>query len=282
MYLAGTFSGMFPTGEPIDLGDFDKVRRWVGAARERVEQVGGDFKPTSVLTARTIDVRQAAGHRVYIGADRLIGVAYENFVMFDRLIHGVGFTPHAPYSLLRPVLESSVWAAWLLDPKHSAVRRQRALWLDVQDFRNELAYFKELEASEIAEEARQIHSDRVAAVWPVFENEATEMRLNFNDLKRKKVATTEVLRDLSCLRTDWGPELAAVIAAEWRKQSGFQHGKAWSTVRSSNITREVKIDGGRHITITPDDTSATIAYQIAVFPLISACNLYVRRTTRTD
>lgn len=279
---AANLDSMFPTGETIDLGDFNKVRQWVRGARERVEQVGGDFKPTSVLTARTMDVRQAAGHRVYIGADRLIGVAYENFTMFDRLIHEVGFTPHAPYSLLRPVLESSVWAAWLLDPKHSPVRRQRALWLDVQDFKNELAYFKELEASEIGQEARTLRSDRGEAVWPVFESEAAEMRLNFPQLKGKRVPTTEVLSGLECLRADWGSELAAVIAAEWRKQSGFQHGKAWSTVRSSNVTREVKIDGGRHITITPDDTSATIAYQVAVFPFISACNLYVRRTTRTD
>lgn len=91
------------------------------------------------LCARMIDERQVAGHRVYMTAERYLGVAWDNHSALITLIQSPhGLSPSAPWNLLRPTFEAAFHAAWVLDPEESLERRRRALrveWLDELDHR---------------------------------------------------------------------------------------------------------------------------------------------------
>ena len=83
-----------------------------------------DNRSPDGLCARMIDERQVAGHRVYMTAERYLGVAWDNHAALVALIQSPhGLTPSAPWNLLRPTFEAAFHAVWVLDPEESLERR---------------------------------------------------------------------------------------------------------------------------------------------------------------
>ena len=92
-----------------------------------------DAKDHEVLHARMIDKAQVAGHRVYMAAERLLGLAWDNHAALLTALQHHGSTQWAPWSLLRPTFEASFHVFWLLEPESSVERRQRGLRLEYLD-----------------------------------------------------------------------------------------------------------------------------------------------------
>jgi hypothetical protein len=99
----------------------------------RLEALWDRPRDPTALTARAFDEAQTAGTRTYIEAQRCLGVAIDNHEALLALLQADGATVWAPWSLIRPTVESSFLALWLLDPVSGLERRRRGLRLEVQD-----------------------------------------------------------------------------------------------------------------------------------------------------
>ena len=263
------FSQLAPTWAAIDQS-FDELKR-----------IEATFVGQRLLTARAVDEGQTSGHRGYIRAFSLLQVAREHHAAFLSLIKVAGFSPHAPFSLLRPILESGIQVLWLLDPDESLARRTRALRLEVQDHEAEMAYLGELvKTSSVGTRAAEIVATRRANAGSTYRREATILGVDYAQLKRPLLNLVDEIPKLhNFLSGD--PERSdslRFMVAEWRKLSGYQHGKAWPTVLGSVKTEKVRIPGGERALVTASDDAIMMATGWASVVLLAAVELTIRRT----
>lgn len=237
---------------------------------------------TMVLNAAAIDRAQPAGHRVYISANRLLRVAHENHLAYLSLIQAHGIGPTASFNLLRPVLESSMWCLWLLQPDDGKTRRRRGLWFEIQDVAAKAAYLDELGMMADSREYRDAAAQTRASLGPDYDEEARTFGTTARALRGERVNLTTEIPKLGWLATVFGDDWPRITAAEWRRLSAFQHGKSWPGVLGSDRKVTAKIQGGVEVHMTPTDSSIQIAGAVAGLGLLGAARLLLRRCTRTD
>ncbi|PLA45438.1 hypothetical protein [Micrococcus luteus] len=233
--------------------------------------------PRTNLAPRQVDLSQPAGHRVYIQAHALLGFAYEHHQAYRAYIDVVGFGPRAPFNLLRPVLESSLWVLWILDPQDSATRRRRALQYEIHDFKAEIAYLQELGKCSGGLPMREAAAHRQATAGKSYRDEAERMGLDYRELSRAPLNLTDEIPKMQRLLTRYDSDTARLIVAEWRRLSGYQHGKAWSVALGSDQSFVAKVPGGQIVHILASDNSISLATGLTAFVFIEALTLYIDR-----
>lgn len=267
------------TNEPrlVDFQGADKTWPVIKKLYARMQSLPAVGTPRTNLAPRQIDLTLPAGHRVYIQSHALLGFAHEHHEAFLAHLYAVGLGPRVPFNLLRPAFESSLWALWLLDPKDSAVRRQRALQYEIQDFKAELAYLKELHKLSDGLPMLKAIAERETNAGKVYKEEAVQMNLNYDQLNRARINLTDEIPKMQWLLARYGKDTTRLIVAEWRRLSGYQHGKTWSVARGSDQTFITKISGGETIHVVASDSSISLAVSLTAVVFIEALKLYIDR-----
>ncbi|WP_313315395.1 hypothetical protein [Corynebacterium variabile] len=261
----------------VDFQGADRAWPAIEALFSRIQALPESGTPRTNLAPRQIDLSQTAGHRVYIQSHTLLGFAYEHHQAFLAHINTVGFGPRAPFNLLRPVLESSLWALWLLDPQDSATRRQRALQYEIHDFKAEMAYFEELGKRSGGLPMRKATADRQARARKSYREEAEQMGLDYAALSRARMNLTDEIPKMQHLVHRHGKDTARLIVAEWRRLSGYQHGKTWPVALGSDQTFVAQIPGGQTVHLIASDSSISLATGLTALVFIEALSLYIDR-----
>lgn len=175
----------------VDFQGSDEAWPVIGALFARMQALPESGTPRTNLAPRQIDLAQTAGHRIYIQSHALLGFAYEHHQAFLAHINTVGFGPRAPFNLLHPVLESSLWALWLLDPHDSATRRKRALQYEIHDFKAEMAYLDELGKRSGGLPMREAAAERQAHAGKSYREEAAQLGLDYAALSKANMNLTD-------------------------------------------------------------------------------------------
>lgn len=254
------------TGESLNLQNLHAYWEAIDAVHARVGRLP-DPSRSPILTSRKIDLAQPAGPRTYMTAERYIGVAMDNHRAMLTLMEHHGVTPSAPWSLMRPVFECGFFASWILDPADGLHRRHRGLRCDVQDEiqqRRHLQTFKDV--PEVAKEVAEALAGRRSGPEAVYRQEATALGMKWETATRK-VQVVDELKTLSFVRGTGSPEF---MEATWRMLSGYEHGLAWSMLRGSDMTSEIKVEGGYEVVLTINDDAFVTASKCALALLLTA------------
>lgn len=263
--------------QQTDLSEFVQLWDFLEQAHTDVERMPDHGTARTALAPRQIDRTRPAGNRIYIHANTLIGSAWEHHQAFRHLIHTDGFTPRAPFTLLRPVLECSLLALWLLDPDDSETRCRRALHMEVQDWRAEKAYTTELGKLPHARGLREAAAAELNGVSKVYREEADQLGVEYRDLNKQPINLTDEIPKIDALRAFTDDDFATHVVAEWRRLSGYTHGKVWSLYLGSDSPQAVEIPGGQRMYLVPSDTSIKAAITITGKVFLSAMVLYINR-----
>lgn len=235
----------------------------------------------TVLHPRMIDEGQTAGHRVYMAAERYLGIAAENHDALRTLLLGeFGLTPSVPWNLLRPTFESAFYVIWLLDPDESIVRRRRGLWLEWLDELEHRLYYKDAiriaadgDAQQFADVTAQLAA-REARNEAIFRQEALEVGLAFPP--PRTVNVLKALGALSCARSMMHGDV--LLRSTWRVLSGMQHGRASTMLRSSDATNERPSRGGIHVMLAVNDDAFLNAAHVTTNLHMEATRLLIERS----
>lgn len=263
----------------VDFKGADRLWPLIDAAYKDMETVEASGQPATSLAARQVDRAQTAGHRPYISAYRLLTTARENHQAFLGHVEAMGFGPNAPFNLLRPVLESSLWAIWLLDPSQSHDRRRRGLHFEVLDHKAEIAYLEELGRTSDGRAFRDAAAKRGATAGSSYRKDADALRLDYTTLTRGINLTDEIPK-LQWIVSHYGSDFARLITAEWRRLSGYQHTKAWASVLGSDRTFVAKIEGGEVAHLVASDDGISLAVSTSGLVFLEALRLYIHRCTK--
>lgn len=261
----------------VDFQGSDRAWPAIETLFARMQGLPESGSPRTNLAPRQIDLTQPAGHRVYIQSHALLGNAYEHHHAFLAHIEKVGFGPRAPFNLLRPVLESSLWALWLLDPQDSATRRRRALQYEIHDFKAEMAYLDELGKRSESLPIREAIAERQAHAGKAYRDEAARMGLGYAALNKAKINLTDEIPKIRRLVDRHGKDTARLVVAEWRRLSGYQHGKVWSVALGSDQTFLAKIPGGQAVHLVASDSSISLATGLTALVFMEALTFYIDR-----
>ena len=264
----------FKTGEELNLGNLPEY--WAVLDAEFAEcQALPPLAENRLLSARAFDEAQPAGHRTYMAVSRYLTVARDNHDALLALLRHHGATVWAPWSLLRPIFESSFFAAWILDPSEGVERRFRGLRsevLDAYEQRRHVAVFKSL--PELAELIEQDEAKKDAGSFATYRAEADALGRTFAEVSTK-VNVVDALRHLTFVNAQ--PETGVWLEATWRQLSGFEHGLGWAMLRGSDRQVVAEVPGGSQIRVVVNDENFVNAAKMAYFLLLTACRLLRRR-----
>jgi hypothetical protein len=237
-------------------------------------------RPPEALCARMIDERQVAGHRVYITAERYLGVAWDNHSALVALIRGPhGLSPSAPWNLLRPTFEAAFHAAWILDPKESLQRRRRALrveWLDELDHRryyDEVMRMRSVDRDADWQEASRQLAQSKAANEASYRSDAKALDLSWPP------ARVNIRDELGQLSHCAGlPDSDVLLRSVWRTLSGHQHGRSSAMLRGSDKSDRSRVPGGFDAVLSINDDSFLTAGDVTVNMHMEAVALLLKRS----
>lgn len=264
-----------PTGDVMDLDSLPHYWQGVDAAFARLEQLP-DLAANRVLSARSFDESQPAGVRPYIEASRYLGVAMDNHRALVALLATHGATPWAPWSLMRPIFESSFLACWILDPEDGTTRRVRGLRCEVLDAyakRTHTDSFKNIPEVKDLIAASKLESD--AGAFKTYKDEAGQLNVNW-DKMHQQINMIDEFRRVSVLGDG---HMVAFAEYTWRLLSGFQHGRAFASVHGSDLRTVAEIPGGVNMELTIKDDVFVSAAKVSYFLLLTGCRLFEQRHT---
>lgn len=241
-------------GGDLDLGELPELWRRLDEFAKLHAAVTTGWAAYDGLTARAVDERLPAGHRVHMGSERYLSIAMEHHYVLLFLLENYGATPYVPWGLLRSTFESAFYAAWLLEPLDSRTRRRRALrleWWDEHEHRahNKLLTEAPLDDSDDVRAATAQYRSRVKEHDQIFSKEAAELGLRFPP---PKISVTDELKALNV-----GAEFSdgLPLRLTWASLSGMLHGRGSTLLRNSSRTNERAVRGGYEAVVTIDDAS---------------------------
>jgi len=243
-----------------------------------------DNRSPDGLCARMIDERQVAGHRVYMTAERYLGVAWDNHAALVALIQSPhGLTPSAPWNLLRPTFEAAFHAVWVLDPEESLERRRRALrveWLDELDHRryyDEVMQMRSAAGDADWQEARRHLAQRKDTNEASYRSDAEALHLPWPP------ANINIRDELGRLSHCAGlPDSDVLLRSAWRALSGHQHGRASAMLRGSDKSDGHEVPGGAYAVLSINDDAFLTAADVTLNMHMEAVALLLKRSqTRT-
>ena len=230
------------------------------------------------LTARAFDEAQPGGSRVYVGAHANLSVAREHLDALIALLASHGAGPRVPWNLLRPILETSFKALWVLEPNDGLVRRQRGLRLEVLDYLERQKYLEEFQKDpDVGRQIADVLARSRAETEPKYRRDAEALSMSWKDA-RQSLNTIDGLRDLAVVR-DLSTSGPALYRAAWRTLSGFEHGYNHALMANSTITSEIPIPGGFRVNVIISDEAFETQSVLCLYLMLQACCLYARRST---
>ena len=260
------------------LGQWERMMPALESAWKEMEASNGPRDVTQ-LTARAFDEAQPGGEHAYIGAHANLTVAHEHLDALIALLASHGASPRVPFNLLRPIMETSFKALWVLEPAEGLVRRQRGLRLEVLDYLERRKWLREYEkAPSISRQIGEVIADSRAKTEPKYRREAEVLSMTWDQVQRD-LNIIDGLRDLDVVQTmkPWGPPH---FRAAWRTLSGFQHGYSYALLSNSTINAQVPIPGGSLVEVTVSDEALDMQGMLCLYLMWEACRLYARRSTR--
>jgi hypothetical protein len=231
------------------------------------------------LTARAFDESQVAGSRVYIEAERYLNVAIDNHEALMTLLKHHGVTLWAPWSLLRPIFESSFYAVWLLEPDDGRTRRLRALRCEIRDAieqRNHQQIFLAFPEVKLALQDQWRRSEQEGGATWTYRQEAKHLQISWEDAKRPINVFDEVRR-LNVGGDPTNREVGIFLQAVWRTLSGFEHGLGWALIGNSEREMVAKTPGGVDMKLTLDDQAFVNTCKSTYLLFITGLQLFLRR-----
>ncbi|WP_336714523.1 hypothetical protein [Arthrobacter sp. USHLN218] len=217
------------------------------------DAAGEEIEPGSPLAS--MDRHFAASRSVSSLLRQSLAAAMDNLQALRRLLFvedgsgGVFYrlNSHAPYSLVRTVIECGTTVLWALQPEEGRERIRRSLVLVARDVFNAAsfwdAYLEELrpelhpEAQASFEGLRHEVNEaaRAAGLPPIFTRKA-EGRWGYATKNRTQTA---ILKDL---RADGG--VPAELIYIWQFCSGYSHGLEWATGKPGSYPGPFSGQGG--------------------------------------
>jgi hypothetical protein len=265
----------------LDLGELPRRWRLLESLYETYAVVQG-ARDHSVLHARMIDEAQVAGHRVYMAAERLLGLAWDNHAALLALLQHHGATQWAPWNLLRPTFEASFHVLWVLEPQSSLERRQRGLRLE---------YLDEIETQKYRKGLAGIRDHISPTELPDYEEELARAAVIQGEHERTYRAEANVLgmhwppvglnvtQALGALASNAEmPGSALLLETTWRTLSGMQHGRASALVRVTDRSDEAPSRGGVTAKFTIKDEAFVSAASITNSLHMQALALLIERS----
>lgn len=262
----------------VDWKGSDRFWPLIADAYARFESADSRWDAWDSVSARRTDDGQPAGHRPYIAAHRLLTVGHENYKAFHDLVHNCGFGPNAPFNLLRPVLENSLWALWLLDPATSQERRLRGLNFEIQDHKAAMAYYDELCRLPGGGKHRAAVAEQNARVSASYRSDAKALGVEYRTASQK-ANLTDLVPKIEWIRRLHDSDYPRLLVAEWRRLSGYQHSKAWSSMLGSDRTVVTQVTGGQRAIHVASDDGISMALTFTSSALLDAFELYIERCT---
>ena len=254
--------GRVPEGCAGRVGGADPDGRAAAAILVRLDELepfsardpaGEDIEPGSPLAL--MDRHFAASRSVSSLLRQSLAAAMDNLQALRRLLFvedpsgGVFYrlNSHAPYSLVRTVIECGTTVLWALQPEEGRERIRRSLVLVARDVFNAAsfwdAYLEELhpdlhpDAQASFEGLRHEVNEaaRAAGLPPIFTKKA-EGRWGYATKNRTQTA---ILKDL---RADGG--VPAELIYIWQFCSGYSHGLEWATGKPGSYPGPFSTRGG--------------------------------------
>jgi hypothetical protein len=263
--------------ESVDLDNlsvyWDRVRELDNQARQAMQSWH-----TMHFTARFLDEGQTAGHRTYIGVDRLLNIAIDNQEAFESLITTRGVTLWAQWNLLRSVFEASFHVVWVLDPRDGAERRRRGLRLEILDSKSQKNWMDSLREAGLDEEALAAYQRKHAESTRIYHDEADALGLNWG-LANQWLDVVAALPKLTYIRERFPGDTNKFLVCVWRRLAGFQHGFGYALLAGSDKGRSLTIPGGELVHITTNDQDLVNTCKMVSALHIAALDLVIQRNT---
>jgi len=130
--------------------------------------------------------------------------------------------------------------------------------------RRHLQTFKDV--PEVAKEVAEVLANRRRGSEAVYRRETTALGMKWETANRR-VQVVDELKTLSFVRDTGSPEF---MEATWRMLSGYEHGLAWSMLRGSDMSSEIKVEGGYEAVFTINDDAFVAASKCALALLLTA------------
>jgi len=240
-----------------------KVRAWRGRHSEpaTAPAVGSDLHLDDQLSS-TYSVTQGAYYALFMATDNLEGVSKAILHRDSAGAYTVTTTPHAPFTLMRAVVEGAATAVWLTSPDDTRVRIARRLQLALSDAQHEDTAAKNFGSRDTAK-FKKVHA-RVVDVAKV--NRLPHFP------KNGRLSTKTIISEAA--------PLFAVrhLLGYWNVLSGASHGDWW--VSSVLLERTILSDlpgDLRAVSITaPADRTVTL-FLLATAFLEEAWAMYDQR-----
>jgi hypothetical protein len=269
------------TGQEVDWQNLPLYWQEVGRLVNVIDHIAERKASPTDLTARTFDEAQTAGHRVYMEASRYLSVAVDNHEALLALLPAHGATLWAPWSLIRPMFESSFLAAWVLDPEEGLERRRRALHLEVQDSKQQRHYLEcFLQVPSVSRAVREQLALNERRSGRTYKDEAVALGVPWDRLGAA-VSVFDGLPKLSAVASQ-DKETKAYLQATWRMLSGYEHGLMYAALKGSDRATMTNVPGGKSIQLTINDDAIVTALKSTYFLFLTAARLFERRRTRPD
>lgn len=270
-----------PTGQQIDWQNLPLYWKEVEDLVRDLERLWEMRLSPTDLTARAFDEAQTSGIRTYIEATRYLTVAIDNHEALLSMLSSNGATVWAPWSLVRPMFESSFLAAWVLDPDDGLARRRRGLHLEVQDAKQQRLWLECFEhVPEMSKVVRAQLDKNARGSGATYKAEAAELGVRWDQLGAA-VSVFDQLPKLSAVQSQ-GRSGAAFVQSTWRMLSGYEHGLMYAALGGSTQSAEVHIPGGKSVQLVISDDAIVNALKITYFLFLTAGRLFVRRCNSAD
>ena len=236
------------------------------------------MQPASTITARRVDEDGTAGRRPYFAARGLLAVALDHHDALPCLLDSpLGLTPFVPWTLLRSVFETSVWAIWILEPRASKLRRIRGLrreWLDHQEHRSYQVAGLTGSPRALLRAEKQAYEDTTN----LYLAEVDGLGLDVDKFQKWSFNMVDELKQLATIKS-WSTGQAHMLEVVWRGMSGHAHGYAYAAQSTSEVQRQSSVPGGIETMMTVDGEFFA-SHAITVSSLLrSAMQLYISRST---
>ena len=230
------------------------------------------------FTDRKFDEVSRTGQRMYIQARHFIQTARDNQKALEEMLASIGARPYAPWNLVRPAFESSLYAIWMLEPDNQRERLRRSLRIAWEEQRQHTARLKLI----VKISGAAGHDDVLRAeardreIKRRYEDEATVLNMSRKDLTAKVILTDEIprLRSLTAME-GVHPDFHLL---KWRELSGVQHGEMGAMNLLSDTNYGLKIPGGFTAVISLNDNSFVATCYSAAAMQMTAMSLYVQRS----
>jgi hypothetical protein len=194
-----------------------------------------------------------------------LGSALDHIITFREMLNGPDptITNHAPWTLMRGVLEPASLALWIVSGKGSDGRCARALTAWHHDFKERGKWE--------ADTGKVVAASAVGGGGMAREMLKLATSLGLDPRPVTNFYYSQVVADAAEATGLWDRRTAT---ARWREASAFAHGRSWPLLNLSEPTAAERIRGGYNVRMTLDEVKLAEVARLASDVLEAALDGY--------